>query len=73
MRRAVIQLNTVTHLHAFLAVLAIILEAGLLPFIAEKFSDGHLVFHDNDHIMSVIRLKSIMLLNLPIILSGNSF
>ena len=28
--------------------LAIILEAGLLPF-AEKFSDGHLVFHDNDH------------------------
>ena len=29
--------------------LAIILEAGLLPFIAEKFSDGHRVFHDNDH------------------------
>ena len=29
--------------------LAIILEAGLLPFIAEKFSDGHLVFHNNDH------------------------
>ena len=25
-----------------------ILEAGLLPFIAEKFSDGHILFHDND-------------------------
>ena len=29
--------------------LAIILEAGLLSFIAEKLSDGHRVFHDNDH------------------------
>ena len=29
--------------------LAIILEAGLLAFIAEKFSDGHRVFHDNNH------------------------
>ena len=28
--------------------LAIILEAGLLPFIAEKFSDGHRIFYDND-------------------------
>ena len=28
--------------------LAIILEAGLLPFITEKFSDGHRLFHDND-------------------------
>ena len=28
--------------------LGIILEAGLLPFIAEKFSDGHRLFHDND-------------------------
>ena len=28
--------------------LARILEAGLLPFIAEKFSDGHRLFHDND-------------------------
>ena len=25
-----------------------ILEAGLLPFITEKFSDGHRLFHDND-------------------------
>lgn len=25
-----------------------ILEAGLLPFIAENFSDGHRLFHDND-------------------------
>ena len=29
--------------------LAIILEAGLIPFIAEKFNDGHLMFHDNNH------------------------
>ena len=28
--------------------LGMILEAGLLPFIAEKFSDGHRLFHDND-------------------------
>ena len=28
--------------------LGIILEAGLLPFIAEKFSGGHRLFHDND-------------------------
>lgn len=28
--------------------LAMILEAGLLPFIAEKFPDGHRLFHDND-------------------------
>ena len=28
--------------------LGTILEAGLLPFIAEKFSDGHRLFHDND-------------------------
>ena len=28
--------------------LAKILEAGLLPFIEEKFSDGHRLFHDND-------------------------
>ena len=28
--------------------LAMILEAGLLPSIAEKFSDGHRLFHDND-------------------------
>lgn len=28
--------------------LAMILEAGLLLFIAEKFSDSHRLFHDND-------------------------
>ena len=28
--------------------LGTILEAGLLPFIAEKFSHGHRLFHDND-------------------------
>ena len=28
--------------------LATILEAGLLPFISERFSDGHRLFHDND-------------------------
>ena len=28
--------------------LAIILEAGLLPFITKIFSDGHRLFHDND-------------------------
>ena len=28
--------------------LAMILEAGLLPFMAEKFTDGHRLFHDND-------------------------
>ena len=28
--------------------LGIILEAGLLPFIAEKFSSGHRLYHDND-------------------------
>ena len=28
--------------------LAQILEVGLLPFINEKFSDGHRLFHDND-------------------------
>ena len=28
--------------------LAIILETGLLPFKAEKFPDGHHLFHDND-------------------------
>ena len=28
--------------------LGIILEAGLLPFITEKFSCGHCLFHDND-------------------------
>lgn len=25
-----------------------ILEAGLLPFFTDKFSDGHRLFHDND-------------------------
>ena len=28
--------------------LGIILEAGLLPFIAKKFSGGHRLFHDDD-------------------------
>ena len=28
--------------------LATILEAGLIPFIEEKFSDGHTLFQDND-------------------------
>ena len=28
--------------------MTIILEAGLLSFITEKFSDGHQLFHDND-------------------------
>ena len=28
--------------------LGIILEAGLLPFIADKFSSGHRLYHDND-------------------------
>ena len=28
--------------------LGIILEAGLLPFIAEKFSSAHRLYHDND-------------------------
>ena len=28
--------------------LATILEAGLLPFTSERFSDGHRLFHDND-------------------------
>ena len=28
--------------------LATILEAGLVPFISERFSDGHRLFHDND-------------------------
>ena len=28
--------------------LGTILEAGLLPFIQENFSDGHRLFHDND-------------------------
>ena len=28
--------------------LAMVLEVGLLPFITEKFSDGHRLFHDND-------------------------
>ena len=28
--------------------LAMILEAGLFPFMEEKFSDGHRLFHDND-------------------------
>ena len=28
--------------------LATILEAGLVPFISERFSDGHCLFHDND-------------------------
>ena len=28
--------------------LAMILEAGLVPFIEEKFGDGHRLFHDND-------------------------
>ena len=27
---------------------ATILEAGLIPFIEEKFSDGHTLFQDND-------------------------
>ena len=29
-------------------LLATILEAGLVPFISERFSDGHCLFHDND-------------------------
>ena len=45
--------------------LAMILEAGLLPFIEEKFSDGHRLFHDNDlkHASKYIEefLKGIML------------
>ena len=28
--------------------LGTILEAGLLPFIAEKFNRGHCLFHDNE-------------------------
>ena len=28
--------------------LATILEAGLVPFISKRFSDGHCLFHDND-------------------------
>ena len=28
--------------------LGIILEVGLLPFIAEKFSHGHQLYHNND-------------------------
>jgi len=28
--------------------LAKILEAGLLPFIEDKFNSGHRLFHDND-------------------------
>lgn len=28
--------------------LGIILEAGLLPFITEKYSSGHRLYHDND-------------------------
>ena len=28
--------------------LRIILEAGLLPVIADKFSSGHRLYHDND-------------------------
>jgi len=28
--------------------LGMILEAGLLPFIQEKFSDSHRLFHNND-------------------------
>ena len=37
--------------------LGMILEAGLLPFIAEKFIDGHRLFHDNDlkHVSEYIK------------------
>ena len=44
--------------------LEMILEAGLLPFIAKKFSDGHRLFHNNDpkHASNYIEefLKGIM-------------
>ena len=45
-----------------------ILEAGLLPFIREKFSDGHRLFQDNDpkHASNYIEKKILK----PTMLSG---
>jgi len=37
-----------------------ILEAGLIPFIEEKFEDGHRLYHDNDPKHSSVYIESFL-------------